>query len=236
MGWRRVPGARRDRRDGAGAFALSAAFSARGRQAALRFSVALALVVPPGLLAAQEVTIRGRVVDSESGAGIEGAQVLVRALQLRTLTNAEGRFELTLPDQSEPVRLAVVAGLYRTVEREMDPGAAVREPPTIALEKMLFELPGVTVTASRGNARPGEAPVSVSVIGRDELRSRDVTSLNEALPFAQGVTFNAGQMDIRGSSGIARGVGSRVLMLLDGHRALANVGSSIDFGLLRPRR
>ena len=232
MGWRWGPGPRRERRDGAGAFALSAAFSARGHRAALRFFLSLALVVPPGLLAAQEVTIRGRVVDSESGAGIEGAQVLVRALQLRTLTDAEGRFELTLPDQDEPVRLAVVAGLYRTVEREMDPGAAVREPPTIALEKMLFELPGVTVTASRGNARPGEAPVSVSVIGREELRSRDVTSLNEALPFAQGVTFNAGQMDIRGSSGIARGVGSRVLMLLDGHRALANVGSSIDFGLL----
>ena len=232
MGWRSVPGPRRERRDGAGVFALSAALSARRRRAALRTPLSLALVVLPGLLSAQEVTIRGRVVDSESGVGIEGAQVLVRAMQLRTLTDAEGRFELTLPDQSEPVRMAVVAGLYRTVEREIDPRTAVKEPPTISLEKMLFELPGVTVTASRGNARPGEAPVSVSVIGRDELRTRDVTSLNEALPFAQGVTFNAGQLDIRGSSGIARGVGSRVLMLLDGHRALANVGSSIDFGLL----
>lgn len=232
MGWRFVPGARRERRYGARVFALCAALSAGTRRAALRISLSLALLVPHGLLAAQEVTIRGRVIDSESGEGIEGAQVLVRALQLRTLTDADGRFDLTLPDENGPVRLTVVAGLYRTVEREIDPRAAVREPPTIALEKMLFELPGVTVTASRGNARPGEAPVSVSVIGRDELRNRDVTSLNEALPFAQGVTFNAGQMDIRGSSGIARGVGSRVLMLLDGHRALANVGSSIDFGLL----
>ena len=195
-------------------------------------SVSLALLVSSGLLAAQEVTIRGTVIDSASGLGIEGAEVLVRSMQLRTLTDAEGRFELTLPEQSEPVRLVVVAGFYRTVEREVDPGTAVREPPTISLEKMLFELPGVTVTANRGNARPGAAPVSVSVIGRDELRRRDVTSLNEALPFAQGVTFNAGQMDIRGSSGIARGVGSRVLMLLDGHRVLAGIGSSIDFGLL----
>ena len=54
----------------------------------------------------------------------------------------------------------------------------------------------------------------------------------EALPFAQGVTFNAGHMDIRGSSGIARGVGSRVLMLLDGHRVLGGVSSAIDFGVL----
>ena len=232
MGWRCVPVPRGERRHRAGFFAVSVALIARPRRAALRISLSLALLVPHGLLAAQEVTIRGRVVDSESGEGIEGAQVLVRALQLRTLTDAEGRFDLTLPDENGPVRLTVVAGLYRTVEREIDPRAAVREPPTIALEKMLFELPGVTVTASRGNARPGEAPVSVSVIGREELRNRDVTNLNEALPFAQGVTFNAGQMDIRGSSGIARGVGSRVLMLLDGHRALANVGSSIDFGLL----
>ncbi len=232
MGWRCVPRARRKRRGGTWAFARSAALGAHLHRVALPISLVLALAVPAGLLAAQEVTIRGRVVDSESGAGIEGAEVLVRAMQLRTLTDAEGRFELTLPDQDGQVRLVVVAGLYRTVEREIDPGTAVREPPTISLERMLFELPGVTVTASRGNARPGEAPVSVSVIGRDELRSRDVTSLNEALPFAQGVTFNAGQMDIRGSSGIARGVGSRVLMLLDGHRALANVGSSIDFGLL----
>ena len=232
MGWRCVPGPRREGRDDARVFASSAALGAGAIRAALRVSLPLALLVPSGLLAAQRVTIRGTVIDAESGQGIEGAEVLVRSTQLRTFTDARGRFELTLPEQSEPVRLVVVAGLYRTVEREIDPGTADREPPTIPLEKMLFELPGVTVTASRGNVRPGEAPVSVSVIGRDELRNRDVTSLDQALPFAQGITFNAGHMDIRGSSGIARGVGSRVLMLLDGHRALANVGSSIDFGLL----
>ena len=54
-------------------------------------------------------------------------------------------------------------------------------------------------------------------------------TLDEALPFAQGVIFNSGQMDIRGATGLARGVGSRVLMLLDGHRVLSGVGASIDF-------
>ena len=72
----------------------------------------------------------------------------------------------------------------------------------------------------------------MAVVSGDELQRRDVTSLDQALPFAQGVTFNAGQMDIRGSSGIARGVGSRVLMLVDGHRVLGGVGSGIDFGML----
>lgn len=192
---------------------------------ALMFSVAS----PAG---AQEVTIRGVVVDGASGVGIAGAEVLVRSTQLRTRTASEGRFALTLPDPGEQLHLIVVAHGFKTVEREIDPSAAAREPITIALAKTVLEVPGLTVTASRGNARPGEAPVSVAVMSRDELQRRDVTSLNEALPFAQGVTFNAGQMDIRGSSGIARGVGSRVLMLLDGHRVLTGVGSSIDFGLL----
>ena len=183
-------------------------------------------------MAAQEVTILGTVVDSASGTPISAAEVLIRSTQLRALTGADGRFEITLPDGDGQLQLVVAAGGYRTLERAIDRRTAGTDPLTLALERMLFELPGVTVTANRGNARPGEAPVSVSVIGRDELRRRDVNNLNEALPFAQGVTFNAGQMDIRGSSGIARGVGSRVLMLLDGHRVLTGVGSAIDFGLL----
>ncbi len=201
--------------------------------ASLTRSSWLALFVssaPP--VAAQEVTVRGVVVDAETGAGIAGAEVLVRATQLRARTAAEGRFELAFPDLGGQLHLIVAATGYRTAERSIDPGAVATDTLTIALEPTYFELPGLTVTASRGNARPGEAPVSVAVMGRDELARRDVTSLNEALPFAQGVTFNAGQMDIRGSSGIARGVGSRVLMLLDGHRVLTGVGSAIDFGLL----
>lgn len=193
--------------------------------------VALFVASAPAL-SAQEVTIRGAVVDSESGNAVPGADVLIRSTQLRTRTDADGRFEIALPDGDGEVQLVAAAGGYRTLERTIDPATAGTQPLTLSLERMLFELPGVTVTANRGNARPGEAPVSVSVLGRDELRHRDVTNLNEALPFAQGVTFNAGQMDIRGSSGIARGVGSRVLMLLDGHRVLTGVGSAIDFGLL----
>ena len=198
----------------------------------LPVSVSIALLGVRGALAAQEVVVRGTVVDLEAGSAVAAAEVLVRSTQLRTLTDAEGQFRITLPGGDEEIRLVVAAWGYRTVEHSVDPREAVQAPLEISLKRMLLELPGLTVTANRGNVRPGEAPVSVSVIGRDELRRRNVTSLNEALPFAQGVTFNAGQMDIRGASGIARGVGSRVLMLLDGHRVLQNVGSSIDFGLL----
>ncbi len=181
---------------------------------------------------AQAPVLRGTVVAAESGGGIAGAEVLVRSTQLRVATNQDGGFEIALPSGTGRVVLVVVATGYVTVERSIDPAETVAGPVAIALERAPFEIPELTVTVNRGNARPGDAPVSVAVMTGDELQRRDVTNLDEALPFAQGVTFNAGQMDIRGSSGIARGVGSRVLMLLDGHRVLTGVGLAIDFGLL----
>ena len=155
----------------------------------------------------------------------------MRSTALEALTDEEG------PLRGRPARaaasptLVVVADGFRTVEAPVESGLW-EEPLRISLERLFFEVPGSqTVTANRGT-HPGDAPTSVAVISGDDLQRREATNLNEALPFAQGVTFNAGQMDIRGSSGLSRGVGSRVLMLLDGHRTLSGVGSSVDFAVL----
>ena len=103
--------------------------------------------------------------------------------------------------------LVVVAEGFRTAEREIESSAAVEAegPLRFALERLFFEAPGLTVTANRGT-HPGDAPTSVAVISGDELERRSVANLTEALPFAQGVTFNAGQMDIpRFQRTVARG-------------------------------
>ena len=190
----------------------------------------LALFTLP-LTAQQGPSIRGIVVDDQEGVPVMGAEVLVQSTPLRALTGEDGSFEISVPGAGT-YTLTVVAEGYASSELAVDAASTGVEPLRISLEPLLFDVPGVTVTASRTTLRPGEAPVSVSVMSGEEIQRRDVTNLREALPFAQGVTFNAGQMDIRGASGIARGVGSRVLMLLDGHRALTGVGSAIDFSIL----
>ena len=193
--------------------------------------LAVCLLAPLSLVAQEGPRLRGVVVDVETGVPVGGAEVLVQSTPFRVTTGADGSFQVALPDGRE-YTLVVLASGFRPVERNVDAASVAGEPLRITMERLLFEVPGLTVTASRRAARPGAAPISVAVIGADELERRNVTNLKEALPFAQGVTFNAGHMDIRGSSGIARGVGSRVLMLLDGHRVLGGVGSDIDFGVL----
>ena len=196
------------------------------------FWLSLAMLLAPLSLDAQEAaTIRGIVVHAETGQPVAGADVLVRSTPLWAFSGEDGRFEIVLPGGGA-YTLVVVAEGFRKAEREIESSAAAAEGLLrFALERLFFEAPGLTVTANRGT-HPGDAPTSIAVISGDELERRSVANLTEALPFAQGVTFNAGQMDIRGSSGLSRGVGSRVLMLLDGHRTLAGVGSSVDFGIL----
>ena len=185
----------------------------------------------PVSLGAQETTrVRGVVVETDTGEPIAGARVLVRSTPLQATAGDDGSFAIGLPGQGE-YTLFVTADGFRALERAVHAGSAAGPGLRIELERLLFDIPSLNVTANRG-IRPGDASASVAVISGDELERRNVTSLDEALPFAQGVTFNAGYIDIRGSSGIARGVGSRVLMLLDGHRTLSGVESSVDFGVL----
>ena len=201
----------------------------------------LAADLSPPSSVQEDLTLRGVVVAAATGEPVAGAEVLIRGTPLRVRTGADGGFAVVLSANRESYTVVVAAAGFRTTERTVEPGAgqgrggAVEGAGAllrIELARVLIEVPGLTVAASRGAARPGEAPTSVAVVSGEDLRRRNVTNLAEALPFAQGVTFVAGQIDIRGAQGMARGVGSRVLMLLDGHRFLTGTGSSVDFGAM----
>ena len=204
-----------------------AAAVAAGFRRCLTASAALAFLLVSDRLAAQaQDVVRGRVLDADTGAPLAGATIFIRSTPLSATTRADGVFAISSPSNG-PYTLVVVADGFRVAERELqaDPSDEIR----IMLERRMFDVPELTVTANRSAVRSGEAPVSVAVMSGEELGNRDIVTLDEALPFAQGVIFNSGQMDIRGATGLARGVGSRVLMLLDGHRVLSGVGASIDF-------
>jgi iron complex outermembrane receptor protein len=173
--------------------------------------------------------IQGTVLAAADSLPVPQAAVLLAGTELGTTTDETGSFRLVgVGDGRYTVR--VIAAGYRTGVRA-DVQVAVGEVRrlNVLLERSVVDVPGILVTASRGRASPGEPPASVAVLGSDEIFRRNVSTLEDALPFAQGVIYNAGQLDIRGASGLSRGVGSRVLVLLDGHRLLTGAGSEADF-------
>ena len=75
-------------------------------------------------------------------------------------------------------------------------------------------------------------PVSVSLATHDELITRNVRSLDEALRFIPGVQMAENQVNIRGSSGFSYNVGSRVMLLVDGMPLLGPETGGIPFEAL----
>ena len=185
---------------------------------------------PPG--SGGDGAIHGLVRDQVSDSAVVGAHVLVVGTPLATTTDQRGEFRVVgLASGTYTLRVLAIG-----FAPSFHPGLAVAADTTVevavTLQRVALQLPGIDVTASGAARSVSEAPVSVSVMEAADLFKYSPVQLPDVLPYMPGVVMNHGQLDIRGSTGNAGGLGSRVLMLLDGHPVLTGDGGEIDFEVL----
>jgi iron complex outermembrane receptor protein len=72
------------------------------------------------------------------------------------------------------------------------------------------------VTAAKRSQLLDQAVTSVALVDQLQVTQQAVNRIDEAVDRAPGVQFISGQVNIRGSSGFTEGLGSRVLLLVDG--------------------
>lgn len=202
---------------------------ARGRRrAAVAFVLSLGVSCVATAAAQSAGAIAGRVTTAGTDSAVAGAFVLVEGTLGRAVTDAQGRY--LVRDVAAGQRLVRVLRVgYQMAERVVAVPAGDTARQDFALEHALLRLEPVTVTASRGTRLIGDVPASQVVVSNREILDRNVLTLDQELPFVSGVSFNDGDIDIRGSTGAAGGVGSRVLLLLDGHSVLTADGGETDF-------
>lgn len=199
----------------------------------------LAAAFGPAAVAAQSgtATLSGRVSDAATGRPLAGARIILRGTLLTTEADTAGRFRFTRLEAGSYLLRAAAVGYTSDTLPPIALMAGESRTVAISLAPQPLELPNLVVTASRRVERIEEAQASIAVLSQDEMFRRNVQSVQQALEFVPGVTFNGAssqdpQIDIRGSTGIARGVGSRVLTLLDGHPALSADGGEVVFKAL----
>ncbi len=90
----------------------------------------------------------------------------------------------------------------------------------------------ITVTAQKHTTFTQDVPISISVVKSPEITERSPEALDYTLRYIPGVSVTESQVSIRGSSGYARSVGSRVLFLLDGMPYLSADNGDIKFDAL----
>lgn len=164
-------------------------------------------------LAAQSAVIAGSVRDS-AGAPIEYAHVRAGGAA-GAVTDGAGRFRLTPVSPGRVVLHVSRVGYRRVVDTlTVSSGDSLFVDVTLSPAPVFAD--PVVVTAAKRSQLLDQAVTSVAVVTGTDLAGRAVSTVDEAVDKAPGVQFLNGQVNIRGSTGYVQGLGSRVLLLVDG--------------------
>ena len=181
-------------------------------------------------LAGQTAVVSGAVTDS-AGAPIEYARVRATGTDLRALTDGTGRFRLAPVRAGQVVLHVDRVGYGHVVDTlAVEPGESLFVNVTLAAAAFVAE--PVVVTAAKRSQLLNQTITSVAVVSDTELARRAVTTVDEAVDKAPGVQFLNSQVNIRGSTGYVQGLGSRVLLLVDGVPANQGDRGGINWDLV----
>ncbi|MCU4176681.1 SusC/RagA family TonB-linked outer membrane protein [Carboxylicivirga sp. N1Y90] len=167
--------------------------------------LALSFVVICGLqsLMAQTTEITGTVTDAGDGFPIPGISVFVKGTTVGTVTRPDGTYALEVPENAETL---VFSFIGMSTQEILIEGRSVIN---VAMKSDAEDLDEVIVVAY-GTAKKSSFTGSAGVVGAEELESRTVTSVTQALEGATtGVQVTSGSGQPGSSPEIRiRGIGT----------------------------
>jgi len=174
-----------------------------------------------------KVTISGKVTDTD-GNPIVGVNIYIPKKPIGTATNIDGKYSLTIPMGTNKLVISAVG--YETKDTTITVFKDTHI--NFVLKKEAIKASPVIVTASRTKQKLLEAPISVSVESSDALKVHSVSSLEDAVRYLPGVSVTSHQISVRNVTGFAYGVGSRVIVMIDGVPVLSGDTGEIKWDAL----
>lgn len=200
----------------------------------------------PLTLSAQTGVIAGTVRDS-SRRPLPNALVQALGTGVAATTDSTGAYRLVVNRGVVVVRVELIGFGSRVDSLRLD-GDSVQHDVTLAAFRgvPLNEVPlppptmvndttmlgAVVVTGAKRSQLLDQSFTSVAVMESEQLAARAVNTIDEAIDKAPAVLFLNGQVNIRGSTGYVQGLGSRVLLLVDGVPANQGDRGGINWDLV----
>jgi len=180
-----------------------------------------------------ELRLQGRVLRAGDRAPISSARVDVPGIEGDIRTDADGRFEISIPDsffvEHSEIRLSVsAAGFEQSSLSVRDGDSDV----TVVLSPSAYVLPGTSdiVVEAAGLDRPAfELPYAGRFISRDEVLAEESNGVSKAVSLVPGISsVGGGFHSAPAIRGLAR---NRVILLVDGVRtaAIRTIGGHLGF-------
>jgi len=191
----------------------------------------LFLLCAIGTVFGQNVTISGKVFDQNTKEPLQGARVTAEQLG-GSMTKEDGSFSFAIPQQDK-IRVQVTYLGYKSAENIVNLSGKTSVELEFGLAEDIFETDPVTITAAKGlEQKQSDIVVSIEVVKPQSVNLQATANITKALVQIPGVDNLNGQINIRGSSGYSQGVGSRVMVMLDGLPLLLSNTGAPDFKLL----
>lgn len=163
------------------------------------------------LLVQAQTQITGKVIDS-NGEALFGVNISTDRLE-GTVSDFEGNYTLILAPGTFTLKISSIG--FKMQELELTIAENESLVYDITLKEEDLELKDIIVYGSKRGKRLQEEVQSVEIVQAELLENNNVTDGLDAVNLLSGVTVLDGQMSIRGGSGYAYGVGSRVILVLD---------------------
>lgn len=147
-----------------------------------------------GLFAnAQDLILKGKVVDKQTRTPIEGANVYVEHIEKGTATNSDGAFKIALP-KAGSYRFYISFIGYKSIDKNLQISSHGKTL-FFELSKKINELEDVQVIAKKRNVSSvskinlpaKDIPITISTLGKETLEEMQITTINDAMRYATGV-------------------------------------------------
>lgn len=173
--------------------------------------------------------LRGMITDRETGSSIAGVTVRVSGTRLGATSDTSGRFRIANLTPGNYELFATRIGYERVVTKVFISRDHSTEDVVFTMLATNLVTQDVVISANRRVQAVQDVPLSVSTVTQADLSERNITQLDDALRYVSGVTVVKDQVNIRGSSGFAFGVGNRTMVLLDGFPLMSGDNGDIKF-------
>jgi len=188
----------------------------------LRFFLCLALFSK--ISQAQTVVI-GKITDASTGEALLGVNIQLPD-GMGTVSDVRGHYRLTF-EQPGTYELRVSYIGYERLRQKVTVTGDSSQRLDLSLRQNSQLLQQVVITAGRFEKQREALTVSTAVIKPSDVTANNSVTADDILNRTPGIQVLRGQISIRGSSGYTLGVGSRVMMLLDGLPLLTAESSEI---------
>ena len=194
----------------------------------------IVMLAGAGSLQAQTAsTVKGYVTDRTTGELLRGVTIRIAGTQLGAIADKDGRFLIN----GVPIGKVLLQATLLGYESEsvsitlFNDGTSTKEV-VFTMMPTSLQTSEIVVSAGRRIQAVQDVPISVATLSQEDLMQRGITQIDQALRYVSGVSVVGDQVNIRGASGFAFGLGSRTMILLDGFPLISGDNGDIKFDVM----